>query len=122
MCGFVADRARVEPDRQLQGERKDEAGSTACGFDVKAFPVNRGLRRDPRVIMEWALMADGVPPGEVYATLETHEYKLPAALFEDVHQISPEWRPHVLAASAKWLHGSQSNDNPAVAEAREALM
>lgn len=55
------------------------------------------------------------------ATLETHEYKLPAALFEDVHQISPEWRPHVLAASAKWLHGSQSKDNPAVAEAQEAL-
>ncbi len=42
-------------------------------FDVKKFPGNRGLRRDPRVVMEWALMADGVPPGQVYATLESEE-------------------------------------------------
>ncbi len=42
-------------------------------FDVKRFPGNRGLRRDPRVVMEWALMADGVAPGEVYATLETDD-------------------------------------------------
>ena len=42
-------------------------------FNVKKFPGNRGLRRDPRVIMEWALLADGVPPGEVYATLSTPE-------------------------------------------------
>lgn len=40
-------------------------------FDVKKFPGNRGLRRDPRVVMEWALLADGVAPGEVYATLAT---------------------------------------------------
>ena len=42
-------------------------------FDVKKFPGMRGLRRDPRVIMEWALMADGVAAEEVYATLETEE-------------------------------------------------
>ncbi len=42
-------------------------------FDVKKFPGNRGLRRDPRVVMEWALLADGVPPDKVYATLETEE-------------------------------------------------
>jgi putative spermidine/putrescine transport system substrate-binding protein len=42
-------------------------------FDVRAFPGKRGLRRDPRVIMEWALMADGVAPDQVYATLETAE-------------------------------------------------
>lgn len=40
-------------------------------FDVKKYPGKRGLRRDPRVIMEWALMADGVAPGDVYATLAT---------------------------------------------------
>ena len=42
-------------------------------FDVKKFPGNRGLRRDPRVVMEWALMADGVPTAQVYATLETED-------------------------------------------------
>jgi putative spermidine/putrescine transport system substrate-binding protein len=40
-------------------------------FDVKKFPGKRGLRRDPRVVMEWALMADGVAANEVYAALET---------------------------------------------------
>ncbi len=40
-------------------------------FDVRKFPGKRGIRRDPRVIMEWALMADGVAPEQVYATLET---------------------------------------------------
>ena len=39
--------------------------------DVDEFPGKRGLRRDPRVILEWALIADGVAPADVYATLET---------------------------------------------------
>lgn len=42
-------------------------------FDVRKYPGKRGLRRDPRVVMEWALMADGVAPDQVYATLETDE-------------------------------------------------
>ena len=42
-------------------------------FDVVKFPGKRGLRRDPRVVMEWALMADGVEPNKVYDTLETDE-------------------------------------------------
>ena len=42
-------------------------------FDVGKFPGKRGLRRDPRVIMEWALMADGVPRDEVYARLGTED-------------------------------------------------
>ena len=42
-------------------------------FDVVKFPGKRGLRRDPRVIMEWALMADGVGADRVYAALETEE-------------------------------------------------
>ena len=42
-------------------------------FDVSRYPGKRGLRRDPRVNMEWALMADGVAPGDVYKTLETED-------------------------------------------------
>ena len=51
----------------------DRPAGLADFFDVKKFPGKRGLRRDPRVAMEWALMADGVAPAEVYATLETEE-------------------------------------------------
>jgi putative spermidine/putrescine transport system substrate-binding protein len=42
-------------------------------FDTSAFPGDRAIRDDPTVIMEWALMADGVARDEVYSTLETPE-------------------------------------------------
>lgn len=42
-------------------------------FDTEAFPGKRGLRKRPQVNMEWALIADGVAPGEVYETLSTEE-------------------------------------------------
>ncbi|MDP5216648.1 extracellular solute-binding protein [Ruegeria sp. 2205SS24-7] len=42
-------------------------------FDTETYPGARAIRNDPTVIMEWALMADGVPREEVYATLETDE-------------------------------------------------
>jgi putative spermidine/putrescine transport system substrate-binding protein len=53
---------------------KDTRPATLADFfDVAKFPGGRGLRRDPRVIMEWALMADGVAPGQVYSTLESEQ-------------------------------------------------
>lgn len=50
-------------------------GPTTIGefFDVEAFPGNRGLRKRPQVNMEWALIADGVAPAEVYDVLSTEE-------------------------------------------------
>ena len=38
-------------------------------FDVEKFPGKRGLRKSPRVNLEWALMADGVKPTDVYRVL-----------------------------------------------------
>ena len=55
---------------QIEGDRPS---ALADFFDLSKYPGKRGLRRDPRVVMEWALMADGVVPGEVYATLETED-------------------------------------------------
>ena len=40
-------------------------------FDLEKFPGRRGMRRAPQVNLEWALIADGVPIDEVYATLDT---------------------------------------------------
>lgn len=42
-------------------------------WDVEAFPGMRGFQRRPQVNLEWALIADGVPMDEVYATLATPE-------------------------------------------------
>ncbi len=40
-------------------------------FDTKKFPGKRGMRKTPKVNLEFALMADGVPPGKVYEVLST---------------------------------------------------
>ncbi len=45
--------------------------SIADFFDTKKYPGARAIRNDPSVIMEWALIADGVKPAEVYGILET---------------------------------------------------
>ncbi len=42
-------------------------------FDLERFPGRRGMRRSPLVNLEFALMADGVPPEDVYAVLDTPE-------------------------------------------------
>jgi putative spermidine/putrescine transport system substrate-binding protein len=40
-------------------------------FDTARFPGKRGMRKGPKTTLEMALMADGVPPAQVYAVLGT---------------------------------------------------
>lgn len=40
-------------------------------FDTRKFPGKRGLQKYPPGNLEFALLADGVPPDQVYATLST---------------------------------------------------
>ncbi len=42
-------------------------------FDLQKFPGKRALQKNPFVNLEWALIADGVPIGEVYNVLNTPE-------------------------------------------------
>ena len=42
-------------------------------FDLEKFPGKRGLRKGAKAVLELALMGDGVPAAEVYATLGTPE-------------------------------------------------
>ena len=42
-------------------------------FDLEKFPGKRGLRKGAKAVLELALMADGVAPADVYATLSTPE-------------------------------------------------
>jgi len=42
-------------------------------FDTAKFPGKRGLRKSAKATLEMALMADGVPAGDVYSVLETPE-------------------------------------------------
>ena len=40
-------------------------------FDIKKFPGARGLRKTAEINLEWALMADGVTPNQVYRVLSS---------------------------------------------------
>jgi len=42
-------------------------------FDLEKFPGKRGIRKGAKAVLEFALMADGVAPADVYATLSTPE-------------------------------------------------
>ncbi|WP_217495450.1 ABC transporter substrate-binding protein [Halofilum ochraceum] len=54
----------------FEGEGPDSVEDV---FNVDAFPGQRGMRKTPRNNLEWALMADGVSPENVYAELRTDE-------------------------------------------------
>lgn len=42
-------------------------------FDLEKFPGKRGLRKGAKAVLEFALMADGVAPADVYSVLGTPE-------------------------------------------------
>ena len=42
-------------------------------FDLQRFPGKRGMRKQPKYVLEQALMADGVAPADVYDILDTPE-------------------------------------------------
>ncbi len=42
-------------------------------FDTAKFPGKRGMRKSPKINIEFALMADGVPAAEVYKVMKTKE-------------------------------------------------
>ncbi|MGL5010112.1 MAG: ABC transporter substrate-binding protein, partial [Paracoccaceae bacterium] len=51
------------------------AGPTTAAdfFDLEKFPGKRGIRKGAKAVLEFALMADGVPAAEVYDVLGTPE-------------------------------------------------
>ena len=48
-----------------------EPSTIADFFDVDSFPGKRAMRKRPQVNLEWALIADGVAPDQVYEVLAT---------------------------------------------------
>jgi putative spermidine/putrescine transport system substrate-binding protein len=51
----------------------DKPTTMADFFDTTKFPGKRGMRKGAKANLEMALMADGVPAADVYATLGTPE-------------------------------------------------
>jgi len=59
-------------------------------WDVRRFPGRRGMRRTPKYTLEFALMADGVPPDQVYSVLRT-----PAGIDRAFRKLD-ELKPHIV--------------------------
>ena len=55
-------------DRAFTGEKPQRI---ADFFNIKRFPGKRGLRKQPSAVLEWALMAEGVPINQIYDLLST---------------------------------------------------
>lgn len=66
-------------------------------FDTARIPGRRGLRRNPKTTLEIALLADGVPPGDIYRVLGTE------AGTERAFRKLDAIRPHL----SWWDRGSQ---------------
>ena len=54
-------------------EGKEAPAMMADFFDLEKFPGKRGARKNAKVLLEMALIGDGVPTADVYAMLETPE-------------------------------------------------
>lgn len=52
---------------------------------------------------------------------DTHDYKYPAAAFEDIAVVSPAWRPHMLAASLLHIPAASAPESLVIQRAKEAV-
>lgn len=55
------------------------------------------------------------------STQDAHDVKFPVAIFENYELVNPQWRPHLIAASSHYMHGTKMSDNPAVRTAKDML-
>jgi putative spermidine/putrescine transport system substrate-binding protein len=73
-------------------------------WNVERYPGKRGLRRGVKMNLEYALIADGVPPNQVYATLRTE------AGVERAFRMLDRLKPHIVwwqsSAQAPQILGS----------------
>jgi putative spermidine/putrescine transport system substrate-binding protein len=91
-------------------------------WDVAKYPGKRGLRKGVRGNLEFALMADGVAPGDVYKTLATSDGVDRA--FRKLDQLKPyiEWwsteteAAHILASGDVLMTSAPSGQIATLAE------
>lgn len=93
---------------------KDPPKSWADFWDTKKYPGKRALRRGPKYALEFALMADGVKPQDVYKVLATPEgvdraFKKLGELKKDIVWWEAGAQPIQLLASGEVVMSSAYN-------------
>lgn len=94
--------------REGAREEQDKVGELAFAYANK-FPDHSQYFQTARLLTS------------MKSTQDAHDVKFPAAIFENYGQVNPKWRPHLIAASSHYMHGTQMPDNPAVREAKSLL-
>lgn len=77
---------------------EEKPTTVADFFDVTKFPGKRGMRRDPRGLLEWSLMSGGVAPGDVYSVLSTPQG------VQFAFDLADKLKPHI----QWWTTGTES--------------
>lgn len=80
---------------------KGEPKTLADFWDVKKFPGPRAMKKWPKHNLEFALLADGVPPGEVYKVLGTE-----AGVTRALKKLD-QLKPHVKVWFDTWAQPGQ---------------
>lgn len=97
----------VESIVELISEDKDEAARLAFAYGKKySDPAN---------------FFDAARQLVFKKSVEHHHLKWPAAVFEDFYQVSPQWRPHMLATSVFFLRGPGHRNSTVVERAVKSL-
>ena len=50
---------------------EEKPTSIADFFDIERFPGKRALQRQPRAVLEWAMLSYGIPPQQIYELLSS---------------------------------------------------
>ncbi len=82
---------------------KSAPTSWADFWDIKKFPGKRGLRKGAKYTLEFALMADGVAPKDVYGVLATKEGQDRAFKKLDEIKSSIQWWRRAPSRRSTWL-------------------
>jgi hypothetical protein len=119
----IAEIFALLPSRTYQWDAKAKAAALGYGKRTEADETCRRmfvLAKDrPEVVPLFAQTAHSWLCRK--ASDDAHEYKFLAAILEDATWVSPGWRPHLLAASVHYFHGTQTPDNPIIQQVRMAL-
>jgi hypothetical protein len=119
----VAEIFSLLPLRHYHWDARAQSAVTTYGNRVDADEASRKVfmlaRERPEAVPLFVQAAQSWMCQK--ASSDAHDYKFMAAIFEEAQWVSPQWQPHLLAASVHFLHGEQSPDHPVVQQAREAL-
>lgn len=93
-----------------EGAREDQDKVAELAFSYASkYPNHRHYKEAARLFTA------------MKSTQDVHDVKFPVAIFENHDLVNPHWRPHLIAASSHYMHGTQMKDNPAVRTAKELL-